>query len=226
MLTGDENIVDVNFEVQWKIAKAEDFLFNVRNPEFTVKAVAESAMREVVGRTAITTVMSEGKLGTEQAAIEFASKKLLQDTLDAYRAGVEVVAVNLLKVDPPAQVIEAFRDVQSARLDMETTRNQAEAYRQDILPRARGEAQKMVLDAEAYKQEVVSRARGEASRFAAVYGEYRQARDVTRKRIYMETMEDILHGMQKVVLDNKQGALPYLPLNALKPASGKAEESK
>ncbi len=213
MLTGDENIVDVNFEVQWKIMNAPNFLFNVRDPEDTVKAVAESAMREVVGQTEIATILAEGKLAVEQDA-----KKLIQATLDSYKAGIEVVTVNLLKADPPAQVIDAFRDVQTARADMETARNQAEAYRNDILPRARGDAQKMVLDAEAYKQEVVARAQGEAARFSSVYNQFRQARDVTKKRIYLETMEEILQGMNKIIVEGKntQGVVPYLPLPEIK----------
>lgn len=209
MLTGDENIIDINFEVQWKIDKAQDFLFNVRNPEDTVKDVAESAMREVIGHTPIATVLAEGKLQVEQSA-----RTLMQDTLDTYNAGIEVVRVNLLKADPPAQVIDSFRDVQTARADLETSRNQAEAYRNDIIPKARGQAQQMVLEAEAYKQEVIARAQGEAARFASVYNEYRQARDVTRKRMYLETMESILQGMSKVIVEGKntQGVLPYLPL--------------
>lgn len=222
MLTGDENIVDITFEVQWKIRDAGDFLFNVRNPEETVKAVAESAMREVIGSTPIANALAEGKLQLAQA-----TRRLIQETLDSYDAGVEIVSVNLGDVDPPEQVIDAFRDVQSARADMETARNQAEAYRNDILPRARGEAQKMVLDAEGYKQEVIARARGDASRFAAVYAEYRQSRDVTRKRLYLETMEEILPGMQKMIVDkNGAGVVPYLPLPGLKPAGGKTEEQR
>lgn len=222
MLTGDENIVDINFEVQWKISKAEDFLFNIRNPEQTVKAVSESAMREVIGKTPIATVLAEGKLLVEQA-----TRSLIQDTLDSYDAGVEVVNVNLLKVDPPAEVIDAFRDVQTARADLETARNQAEAYRNDIIPRARGEAEKLVLDAEAYKQQVINRAKGEAARFRSVYEEYRLARDVTKKRMYLEAMEDILRGMNKMVVDSKGsgGVLPYLPLNEMKPKA-KTEASQ
>lgn len=213
MLTGDENIVDINFEVQWKIKDAPEFLFNVYNPEETVKSVSESAMREVIGKTKIATVLAEGKLQVEQDA-----KNLLQNTLNSYNAGIEIIAVNLLKADPPAQVIDAFRDVQTARADMETARNQAEAYRNDILPKARGAAQQMILEAEGYKQEVIARAEGEASRFTAVYNEFRQAKDVTKKRIYLETMEEILGGMNKVIIEgkNSQGVLPYLPLSELK----------
>lgn len=221
MLTGDENIIDVNFEVQWKINDASNFLFNVRNPEDTVKAVSESAMREVIGKTQIATVLAEGKL-----QVEMGTKKLIQETLDSYKSGIEIITVNLLKADPPAQVIDAFRDVQTARADLETSRNKAEAYRNDIIPNARGQAQKMILDAEGYKQEVIARAEGEASRFLAIYNEFRQARDVTKKRIYLETMEDILQGMNKVIIEgkNSSGVVPYLPLPELK--TPKRENSK
>jgi membrane protease subunit HflK len=222
MLTGDENIVNVSFEVQWKIGNAPDYLFNIRDPEDTVKAVGESAMREIVGKTPITPILAEGK---SEAAL--ATKILMQQMLDSYKSGVEIVSVNLKDADPPAQVIDAFRDVQSARADLETARNQAEAYRNDIIPRARGEAQKMILEAEGYKQEVVARAQGEASRFLAVYNEFKQAKDVTKKRIYLETMEEIMHGMNKIIVDNKgtQGVLPYLPLSELK-NNKPAEEAK
>ena len=218
MLTGDENIVDIDFEVQWKINSAPDFLFNVRNPEETVKAVSESAMREVIGKSKIATVLAEGKLGVEQD-----TKKLIQETLNTYKSGIEVVSVNLLKADPPAQVIDAFRDVQTARADLETSRNQAEAYSNDILPKARGQAQQMVLEAEGYKQEVINRAEGEASRFSAIYNEFKQAKDVTKKRMYLEAMEDILQGVNKVIMDGKasNGVVPYLPLSELK---SRAEE--
>lgn len=213
MLTGDENILDIDFEVQWKISNAPDFLFNVRNPEETVKAVAESAMREVIGKSRIANVLAEGKLQVAQD-----TRRLMQDVLNTYKAGIEVLAVNLLKADPPAEVLDAQRDVQTALADAETARNQAEAYRNDIVPKARGEAQKMVLDAEAYKQEVIARAKGEASRFSAVFEEFKLAKDVTRKRIYLETMEDILQGMNKIVIDGKSGngVVPYLPLPELR----------
>jgi membrane protease subunit HflK len=213
MLTGDENIIDVDFEVQWKIASAEDFLFNIRHPEDTVKALAESVMREVIGQNKIVTVLAEGKLKVEQD-----TRKLLQETLDRYKAGIEVVAINLLKADPPAQVIEAFRDVQTARADLETSRNEAEAYRNDILPKARGQGQQMLQEAQGYKQEVIAKAQGEAARFISVYDQFKEARDVTKKRLYLETMEDILQGMNKVIVETKggQGVLPYLPLPALK----------
>ena len=221
MLTGDENIVDINFEVQWKISDAPKFLFNVRNPEDTVKAVSESAMREVIGKNLIATVLAEGKL-----QVEVGAKKLIQETLDSYESGIKIVTVNLLKADPPAQVIDAFRDVQTARADLETSRNQAEAYRNDILPKARGQAQQMILEAEGYKQEVIARAEGEASRFLAIYNEFKQARDITKKRIYLETMEEVFQGMKKIIIEgkNSQGVVPYLPLSELR--SGRAENVK
>ncbi|MBY0406244.1 MAG: FtsH protease activity modulator HflK [Rickettsiales bacterium] len=214
MLTGDENILDIDFEVQWKISSAPDFLFNIRNPEQTVKAVAESAMREVIGKSRIANVLAEGKLKVAQD-----TQKLMQDVLNSYNAGIEVLTVNLLKADPPAEVLDAQRDVQTALADAETLRNQAEAYHNDIVPKARGEAQKLVLDAEAYKQEVTARAQGEASRFLAIYNEYKQAKDVTKKRMYLETMETVLQGMTKVIIDSKgsNGVVPYLPLQELKP---------
>ncbi|MBI1274782.1 FtsH protease activity modulator HflK [bacterium] len=216
MLTGDENIVDINFEVQWRIRDPKAFLFNVRNPENTVKNAAESAVREVMGSTQIATALAEGRLD-----IEVKSKQLLQHVLDSYHSGVEVVRLQMLKVDPPHEVIDAFRDVQTARADMERLINQSETYRNDIIPKARGQAEKIVVDAEAYKSRVIAQSEGEAARFASVYKEYAMAKDVTRKRMYLETMEEIMRGMHKVVIDDKvQGAVPFLPLNELgrKPA--------
>ncbi|MDE3016265.1 MAG: FtsH protease activity modulator HflK [Pseudomonadota bacterium] len=222
MLTGDENIIDIDFEVQWKIRNAPDYLFDVRDPDNTVKAVAESSMREVIGKSKIADVLAEGKFQVEQD-----TKKLIQETLDSYKAGIEVVAVNLLKADPPSEVIDSFRDVQTARADMETARNQAEAYSNDILPRARGDAQKIILDAEAYKRQTVAEAEGEAARFISIYDQYRESRDVTRKRMYIETMQDVLQGMNKMIVDDKNGSgvVPYLPLPPLKPPQPE-EDSK
>lgn len=213
MLTGDENIVDINAEVQWKIGDAQKFLFNVRNPEQTVKSVAESALREVVGRSDIGTILSEGRL-----KLELNTKDLMQETLDHYASGIEIVSVNMLKADPPGAVIDAFRDVQAAKADQESARNEAEAYRNDIIPKARGEAEKMILDAEAYKQEVVARAKGDTARFLSVYEEFRKAKDVTKRRMYLETMEQILEGMDKIIMENKggSGVVPYLPLPDLR----------
>lgn len=224
MLTGDENIVDIHFVVQWKIDKAEDYLFEVRAPETIVKAVAESAMREVIGQVKIMSLISEGA-GRKQAEDE--TKTLMQRMLGDYAAGIQIKAVNLLKADPPAAVIEAFRDVQSARADMETARNQAEAYSNDILPRARGKAEQMVQESEAYKKEVVARAEGEASRFAAVYEQYRQSPKVVRDRMYLEAMEDIYAGMNKVIIGQEgNGVLPFLPLHQLAPAAGKVKPTQ
>jgi modulator of FtsH protease HflK len=214
MLTGDENIVDINFTVFWVIKDATRYLFNIRNPEGTVKAAAESAIRESIGRTPIASALAEGR-----GQIEADTKKLLQSVLDSYGAGVEVTQVQLQKVDPPTQVIDAFRDVQRARADQERLRNEAEAYRNDIIPRARGEAVKLVQDAEAYKQEVVARAQGDAGRFLSVFNAYQTAPDVTMRRIYLETMEEILKNTNKVIIDraaeNAGGVVPYLPLPEL-----------
>jgi len=214
MLTGDENIVDVDFEVQWKIKNAVNFLFKVRDPSGTVKSVAESAMREVVGRTPIADALTEGR-----SAIESETKDIIQSMLDTYDSGIEVVRLQMREVQPPAAVIDSFRDVQTARADMERLRNQAETYRNDIIPRARGEAAKITQDAEAYKQQVVAKAQGEANRFVSVYEKYKNAKNVTKKRMYLETMEEILEGSDKILIDNNSqgsGVIPYLPLSELK----------
>lgn len=214
MLTGDENIVDINFSVFWQIADAGKFLFNVRSPETTIKAVAESTMREIIGQTPIALALAEGR-----AKIQAAVQERMQKTLDDYGAGVNVKEVQLLKVDPPGEVIDAFRDVQRARADQERLRNEAEAYRNDIIPRARGDAERLTQEAEAYKQEVVARAQGDAERFDSVYAAYSSAKDVTRQRIYLETLEEVLRNASKVIIDKDasggQGVVPYLPLNEL-----------
>jgi modulator of FtsH protease HflK len=213
MLTGDENIVDINFTVFWVINDATRYLFNVRNPELTVKAAAESAMREVVGRTPIASALAEGR-----KQIEGDTQTLLQEILDSYGAGITVTQVQLQKVDPPAPVIDAFRDVQRARADQERKRNEAEAYSNSIVPVARGAAAGIVNEAQAYKQRVVAEAEGEAARFLSVYNAYRQAQDVTARRLYIETMQDVLKNANKVVIEKSaqaSGVLPYLPLPAL-----------
>jgi membrane protease subunit HflK len=216
MLTGDENIVDIDFTVFWLIKDAGEFLFNIQRPETTVKAVAESAMREVVGKTPIQSAMTEGRL-----QIEDATQLLIQQILDEYKAGIQITEVKLQKVDPPAAVIDAFRDVQAARADLERQRNEAEAYANDIIPRARGEAERMFQEAEGYKQEVVARAEGEAARFLSVYKEFALAREVTTRRIYIETMEKVLRDMNKIIIDSEggSGVIPYLPLNELTKAA-------
>lgn len=217
MLTGDENIVDIDFTVLWKIKNAGEFLFNVQRPETTVKAVAESAMRQIVGRMPIAAALAEGKVQIEQDA-----RDLTQKILDGYKAGVDVQVVKLQKVDPPGAVIDAFRDVQRARADMERQRNEAESYSNDIIPRARGEAEQMIQKAKGYQQEVVARAEGDANRFLAVYKEFSQAREVTTLRLYLETMEQVLRGMSKIIVDGKSssGVVPYLPLQELQKKTG------
>ena len=213
MLTGDENIVDINFVLLWQIKDAGQFLFNIRDPEPTVKAVAESVMREIIGKTPIVEATTEGR-----GAIELAAREQTQQILDDYAAGILVNQVQLQKVDPPSEVIDAFRDVQRAQADRERAQNEAEAFANDILPRARGEAERLLQEAQAYRQEVVARADGDAQRFVAVYDEYVKAQDVTIRRIYLETMEDVLRDMNKVVIDSSAsgaGVVPYLPLPEL-----------
>ena len=214
MLTGDENIVDIDFVVQWRIKDAGQFLFNIQNPEATVKAAAESAMREVVGQTPIQLVLAEGRIQVEQS-----SQELLQEILDFYQAGIVITEVKLQKVDPPGAVIDSFRDVQRARADLERQRNEAEAYSNDIIPRARGEAEQMLQEAAAYREQVVRTAEGDAARFLSIYEEYRLAPDVTKRRIYLETLEGVFGNMTKIIIDRNaggdQGVVPYLPLDQL-----------
>ncbi len=221
MLTGDENIIDIDFTVFWRILEPEKFLFNIQYPqEATIKAVAESAMREVVGQTTLQLALTSGR-GT----LEERTKEILQDVLNSYNAGILITEVKLEKSDPPEKVIEAFRDVQAAAADRERFQNQAETYANQVIPEARGEAQKIVQAAQAYRDQVVAKATGEASRFDQVYEQYVQAKDVTRKRIYLETMENILSGMNKMILDSKtgNGVVPYLPLNELNKKGGNNE---
>ncbi len=212
MLTGDENIADINFFVQWRVSNISEYLYNVNNVKDTVRSAAESAMREIIGHSTIAEAQTEGRAKVEESA-----KSLLQKTLDEYQTGVIIENLHLLKVDPPAEVIDAFRDVQTARADKERRINQAEAYRNDILPRARGEAAKIVQEAEGYKGQVVEMAKGEARKFREIYTQYVQAQDVTKKRMYLETMETILKDKNKVILSSKmnKSMVPYLPLNEL-----------
>jgi modulator of FtsH protease HflK len=216
MLTGDENIVDVNFTVFWVIKSASEYLFNIRNPPLVVKAAAESAMREVIGHTNIADALAQGRY-----KIKTETEKLTQQILDSYGAGIQITDLQLQKIDPPAQVIDAFRDVQSAKIDLNTLVNQAEAYRNSVVPRAKGDAARIVQEAEAYKAQVVLQAQGSASRFDSVLKAYEQAKDVTATRLYIQTMEQVLKGANKVVLDRGTGpgVLPYLPLPALRPST-------
>ena len=224
MLTGDENIVDVDFSVLWKVKPTGvgDYLFNIQNPEGTVKAVAESAMREVIGRSEIQPILT----GARQT-IENAVQELMQRTLDHYGAGILVQQVQLQKVDPPSQVIDAFRDVQAARADLERAINEAQTYANRVVPEARGRVAQITQAAEAYKQQTVAEATGQSARFLKIYGEYKKAPDVTRERMYLETMERILGGTEKIILDSGVGGssvVPYLPLNELtRPAQPRSQ---
>ena len=213
MVTGDENIVDVEFVVRWNIKNLEDFLFNVASPDVTAKKAAESAMREVIGSQSMSFALGEGE---GRAKISILVQDRLQEMLDAYASGIRVVAVDLKKIDVPMQVIDAQIDVQNAKTEQERVKNQAEAYRNDILPRANGEAAKRIEDAQAYKQSVVARAKGDASRFMAVYRQYAGAKEVTRSRIYLETMQEVLGNMDKTIIDGDSRTIPYLPLNSLR----------
>ena len=215
MLTGDENIVDVDFSVLWKVKPTGvgEFLFNIQNPEGTVKAVAESAMREVIGRSEIQPILTWAR-----QTIETAVQDLMQKTLDHYGAGVAVQQVQLQKVDPPAQVIDAFRDVQAARADLERAVNEAQTYANRVVPEARGRVAQITQAAEAYKSQTVAEATGQTSRFLNIYEQYKKAPDVTRERMYLETMERVLGGTDKIILDSRgggSGVVPYLPLGEL-----------
>ena len=214
MLTGDENIIDIDFAVFWRIRDAGEYLFNTRNPDITVKSAAESMMREVIGRTPIQPALTEARAQIEQQV-----RLGTQAILDQYRAGVEITQVQLQKVDPPNAVIEAFRDVQRANADRERARNEAESYRNDIIPRARGEAERMVQEAQGQKDSQVARARGEAQRFISVLSSYQVAQDVTMRRIYLETMEEILRRNPKIIVDDRlQGLVPLLNLDSGRPS--------
>ena len=220
MLTGDENIIDVSFVVQWQVNDAQKFAFNIRNPDTTVKAAAESAMREVIGQTPIASALSEGR--QEVAA---SSRTLLQDILDQYQTGIVVTELLLQRADPPQAVIDDYRDVQRARADQERLINEAQAYRNSIVPQSRGQASQIRNQAQAYKEQVVARAEGAASRFEAVYEQYRLAKDVTRQRIYLETMESVMRDMNKVIIDSSgggSGVVPYLPLPEIQKRSATA----
>jgi membrane protease subunit HflK len=213
MLTGDENIVDINYSVFWVIKDASKYLFNIQEPIGTIKAVAETAMREIIARKKIQVVLTQGR-----AEIENEAQKIMQQILDSYNAGIEITQVQAQKSDPPAQVIDSFRDVQAAKADKERQQNEAQAYANDVIPRARGEAAKIIQEAEGYKREVVAQAEGEASRFIAIYNEYAKAKTVTQERMYLETMEKVLSGVNKIIIDKQSGSgvVPYLPLPELK----------
>ncbi|MTJ82891.1 MAG: FtsH protease activity modulator HflK [Telmatospirillum sp.] len=215
MLTGDENIVDINFSVFWKIGDKpndpEKYLFNIRDPEGTVKVIAESALREIIGQLPIRAPLFENR-----QAIGDRTRERMQELLDAYGAGIKITQVQLLKADPPSEVIDAFNDVQRAKADQERLRNEAEAYRNDIIPKARGDSERIIQEAQAYREQVVDLAQGEAQRFTKVYQTYKAAPDVTARRLYIDTLEDVLKGATKVLIDPQaKGVVPYLPLPEL-----------
>jgi len=212
MLTGDENIVNIDFSVFWVIKDAGNFLFKIQDPATTVKAAAETAMREVVAKSKLQSILTEGR-----SKIENETQDIAQSLLDEYESGIQITQVQTQKADPPDQVIDAFRDVQAARADMERAKNEAEAYQNDVIPRARGEAAKILQEAEAYKKQVVAAAEGEASRFLAIYNEYAKAKEVTQRRMYLETMEKVLADVDKVIIEKSvgSGVVPYLPLPEL-----------
>tara|TARA_A100000171_G_scaffold52843_1_gene73567 strand:- start:2344 stop:3462 length:1119 start_codon:yes stop_codon:yes gene_type:complete len=223
MLTGDENIVSVQFTVHWFIKDLPKFLFKVDNPGEAVRLAAESAVREIVAQTPIAEVLTSarGKISDD-------AQKLLQKMLDEYQAGIQIQRIQLKRSDPPAQVIDPFRDVQRARADKESMINEGRAYSNSIVPKARGEAARLIQNAEAYKKAVVDKALGEAARFKSVYAAYRLAPAVTKKRMKIDAMERVLSGTQKILLDGKagasQGVLPYLPLSALKSKGNTVKE--
>ncbi len=211
MLTGDENIIDISFVVQWQVKEADRFVFNVRNPNETVKAAAESAMREVIGSSEIASALAEGR-----QVVASEARALLQSILDEYESGIAITELLLQRADPPAAVIEAYRDVQRARADLERAINEAQAYQNSIVPKANGQAAQLRNEAQAYKEQVVAHAGGAASRFVAVHEQYLLATDVTRRRIYLETLEAVLRDMNKIIIDSSaegsSGVVPYLPL--------------
>ena len=211
MLTGDENIVNVDFSVFWVIKDAGKFLFKIQSPVETVKAAGETAMREVIAKSNLQPILTAGR-----SRIEVEVQEIIQRLLDEYESGIQITQVQTQNADPPDQVIDAFRDVQAARADMVRSKNEAEAYANDVIPRARGDAAKILQEAEAYKKQVVAAAEGEASRFVAIYNEYAKAKQVTQERMYLETMEKVLADIDKVIIDRKAGGVvPYLPLPEL-----------
>ena len=215
MLTGDENIIDIDFAVFWKINNVGNYLFNTRNPDVIVKAVAESVMREVIGRTPIQPALTELR-----AQIETDVLHQTQQILDNYKAGVDITQVQLQKVDPPAEVVESFVDVQRANTDAERLRNEAEAYRNDIVPRARGDAARITAEGQGARQASIAQATGQTQRFLSVLAAYQTARDVTLQRMYIETMQEILTRSPALVVDDKlKGLVPFLPLSLPNPAA-------
>ncbi len=218
MLTTDENIVDIDFQVVWNISDPAQFLFNLRDPETTVRAVSEAAMREVIAASQLAPILNR-----DRELIADTVRELIQQTLDSYDSGINIVRLNLDRADPPQEVIDAFRDVQAAEQERDQLERRADAYANQVLAGARGEAAQVLEQSEGYRAQVVNEAEGEASRFLAVLGEYQQAPEVTRRRLYLETMERVLGDVDLVILDSNgdgNGVVPYLPLNDLRRGSG------
>ena len=213
MLTGDENIVDIDFEVVWNINDPSEYLFNLRDPQQTIRAVSESAMREIIAQSELAPILNR-----DRGVIAVRLQELIQSTLDSYESGINIVRVNFDRADPPEQVIDAFREVQAAEQERDRLEKQADAYANRVLAQARGEAAQALETSEAYRAQVVNGATGEASRFGAILNEYRKAPEVTRKRMYLETMEEVLGRVDKVIIDENggSGVVPYLPLNELR----------
>jgi membrane protease subunit HflK len=210
MLTGDQNIIDIDYVVQWRISDAGAYLFNVRDPENTIKLASESAIRETIGKTDLEEALTVGRVRVEEQ-----TRTLLQQIMDGYESGVFIAEVKMQKVDPPRDVIDAFNDVQRARQDRDRSQNEALAYRNDIIPRAKGEAERQVLQARAYKDRVTKEAEGEAERFNSIYNSFLTAKDVTTRRLYLETMQEILAKSDKIIMEQNaqgNGVVPYLPL--------------
>jgi len=219
MLTGDENIVNIDFQVVWNISDPAKYLFNLADPKQTVAAVSESVMREIIARSKLAPILNK-----DRAAISAEVQSLVQKTLDSYKSGITIVRINFERADPPTQVIDAFRQVQAAEQTRDTLQKQADAYANKVVAGARGQAAQLVLESQGYRTQVVNLAEGEASRFNSVYQEYKKAPVVTRKRLYLETMEKVLGGANKVILDSKatgSGVVPYLPLDGLKTGGAK-----
>ncbi|MFB2531324.1 FtsH protease activity modulator HflK [Paracoccus sp. p4-l81] len=219
MLTGDQNIVDVEFQVVWNITDPSKFLFNIADPQDTIRAVSESAMRDIIARSELAPILNR-----DRGLIAGDLRNAVQATLDSYDAGINIVRVNFNRADPPREVIDSFREVQAAQQERDRLEKEADAYANRVLAGARGEAAQLVENAEGYRAEVVNNAQGEASRFNAVYDEYIKAPEVTRRRMYLETMEKVLGDVDKVILDGVSGGqggqgggvVPYLPLDQLR----------
>ncbi|MDV4145968.1 MULTISPECIES: FtsH protease activity modulator HflK [Shimia] len=214
MLTGDENIVDIDFQVVWNINDPAEYLFNLRDPRTTIRAVSESAMREIIAQSDLAPILNR-----DRGVIAGRLQDLIQETLDSYDSGVNIVRVNFDKADPPETVIDAFREVQAAEQERDRIEKEADAYANRVLAGARGEAAQVLEEAEGYRAQVVNEAEGDASRFLAVLTEYQKAPEVTRKRLYLETMEEVLGRVDKIIIDEQQtgqGVVPYLPLNELR----------